>query len=280
MYTKELVATKTLGINLKNFFITWLLFGLMLSITSFYLNDTIATQFFKKAQNIFKTEVKKEPLQENIFYNLTYSDTKNVFATIDSYDKNNSIINNVLIEQLDNEYNLITQIFSQKGFKKNNSWFLNNAILRNYKNNILYSEQKITELLLPLEIDIEDFQYDYSNQPLDQLSIKELKNIINITKLRGLPTQKYFTELGFRFALPTINFILILLSISLGQITSSQYGKLISFVYTILSIIIYWTMLSIFRSLGEVGIISPFISVWIPNFVFLIFGIVLYFKRR
>ncbi|MFQ3675640.1 MAG: LptF/LptG family permease, partial [Endomicrobiia bacterium] len=78
MYTKEIVATKTLGVDLKKFFVTWLIFGLFLSLASFYLNDSIATQYFKKAQNIFKSEVKKEPLQENVFYNLTYSDTKNV----------------------------------------------------------------------------------------------------------------------------------------------------------------------------------------------------------
>jgi LPS export ABC transporter permease LptG len=280
IYTKELVAIKTLGIDLKKFFISWLIFGLMLCFISFYINDKIATKFFKTAQNIFKTEIKKETVQENVFYNLTYSDTKNVFATIDIYDKTQSIIKNVIIEQLDPEYNLINQIFSPQGNKKNGTWILNNAVVRNFKNNILVSQKYLGQLKLPLEIDVEDFQYDYSNQPLDQLSIKELKNIIKISKLRGLPTEKYLTELGFRFALPTINFILILLSISLGQTTSTQYGKLVSFVYTILAIIIYWTLLSIFRNIGEVGIINPIVSIWIPNFIFLFFGVMLYFRKR
>ncbi len=279
VHSKEITAIKTLGINPKKFFCSWLIFGTILSIISFYLNDKIATIFFKKAQNIFQLEIKKEPLKENIFYNLTYSDAKNIFATITSYNKENNVINDILIEQLDNDYNVIYQLYSPYGTKDNNSWILKNTVLRTYKNNILNSEKNFFQYQFPLQIDIEDFQYDYSNKPLDQLTIKHINDIIKITKLRGMPTAKYYTELGFRYALPFVNFILILLSISLGQSTSVQYGKLISFVYTIVATIIYWTLLSIFRTVGELNIINPIISIWIPNFVFLISGLVLYFRK-
>lgn len=282
MYTKELIAIQTLGTNLKKFFFSWIVMGLLISLGSFYTNDKIATKGFLISQKILNEKIKHQPSQIDILKNLFYYDnTTNRFVFIEEYDRNNYNAKNIIIEEYNSHNNLIQQIISSFGQKNNNNILtLQNCIIREFKENKFLKEKlnQTYEYILP--IDIEEFQYDYSSIQLDFLSVKELKNIVKISILRGQNTARILTEISFRYSISFLNFILILLSISLGQHTSSQHGKLTSFIYTIIALIIYWIFLSFFKTFGEINIINPIISVWIPNILFFTTGMVLYLRNR
>jgi len=280
MYTKELIIIQTLGINLKKFFLSWLILGVVLSISSFLINDKIATKGFYISQKIFNEKIKNQPSSTDILKNLFYYDTKEKsFVTIGIYNKKTYEVADVIIEKYDDENNLDIQIFSKYGIKKERILLLKNCILRKFEKNKISKESSIDTYQYNLPLDIEDFQYDYTTMQLDHLSIKELKNVVKNLKIRGQNTSRVLTEISFRYAISFLNFILIFLSISLGQNLSSQYGKLTSFVYTIAALIIYWITLSFCRTLGELNIVAPLISVWIPNILFLLAGSFLYFKK-
>ncbi len=293
MYTRELIAIKSLGINLKLFFIPWVIFGLILSIASFWINDKIATVGFHKAQMVLKTKIKKEPWDTDVLKNLSYYDfipfnssiAQHCFVNIGLYDKKNKIVKDVILHQIDNNTSqLRKELFSAQGTvvntKEDSTLILYNTILREYKNNFVVNEKRYEKYVLSLKVDIEDFQYNYLDQPLDRLSIKQLRHWIKTAKFLGKENNKFLIEINFRYAVAAVNFILILLSIPLGQTTSSQYGKLVCFSYTIGLTIIYWTLLSYCRELAEINVLNPNISMWIPNILFLIIGTVLYLRKN
>lgn len=279
-YTKEVIALKTIGVNTKKFFVSWIFFGIVLSVVSFYINDKVAPPMFRTAQKIFSLEIKKENDNSERLYNLTYYNSRNIFGNIGVFDKITHKVYDFLLEQLDDDGKLVSQLYSSIGEKNNSVLVLKNVVIREYKNSYLISEKFLEEYNFPLEIDLEDFQYDYSDKPLDQLTILELKNIIKVAKFRGQSTARYYSELIFRYTLPFVNVILMLISIPLGLRTSSNFGRLVSFVYTIVAVIVYWLLLSLFRSMSEMEVLSPIIAMWLPNVLFLVAGSILYFESR
>jgi len=280
-YTKELVALKTLGVNTKKFFLSWLTIGLVLSISSFFVNDKIATKFFLKAQEVFYTKIKKERFDKNILTNLFYYSHQNNFSTfifIDKYDKFNNKVYSFLMQQYLNG-KIKTQVYSNEGTKNKLVLNLFDTVEQQFRGDTIVSEKIVKTYKYQLPVDIEDFKYNFATMQLDQFNISQLKQAIKICKYKGEPVNRIVTEISFRYAISFLNFILIFISIPLAQTSHSQYGKLSSFVYVLISFIIYWSLLSFLRILGETGVINPFISVWIPNIIFFLVGLVLYVNK-
>ncbi len=277
-YTNELVSIQTLGINTKIFFLVFVLLGLIFSFISFYIYDRVATKLFNKAQNIFETEIKKMPKITNLLTKLFYYDlNKDTFILIEEYDTNNKSLKNLFIEKYKNNF-LEQQIFASYGYKEKECIKLENCVVYEYQNNKYKNQYILKTLKYPLEVDIERFQFDYSNMQLDSLNIEEIKKIINFVRYKGESVSRFLTEINFRYAIAFLNFVVILLSIPLGKTVRGRYGSLISFVYTIIVLIIYWILLAVLRSVCEIGLLNPHF-VWLPNLLFFITGIVLYLVK-
>ncbi|MCS7228228.1 MAG: LptF/LptG family permease, partial [Endomicrobia bacterium] len=273
----------TLGINLKKFFLSWLFIGIIFSIFSFYLNDKIATKCFREGQNLFYTKVKKQPIENNIIKNLFYHNNNKKGVTtyffLDKYDKKTSKIWHFILEEYKND-SLLLQIYAKEGIKQNSKIILYNCIIRHFDNHKIVSEKIVRRYIYPLFVDLENFRYDFSSIQLDQLNLKELKLALKIANYKNEPLYRIHTEISFRYAISFLNFILILFSIALGKNTQAQQGRLKCFIYTLIALIVYWLILSFMRTLGEIGVINPYFSVWLPNILFFLTGIFLYFKKE
>lgn len=277
-YTNELVSIQTLGINTKVFFLSFVFLGLIFSFISFYIYDKVATKLFNKAQNIFETEIKKMPKISNLLTKLFYyNSNKDTFILIEEYNTNNKSLKNLFIEKYKNNF-LEQQIFSPYGYKEKEYIKLENCVVYEYQNNKYKNQYILKTLKYPLEVDIERFQFDYANMPLDLLNIEEIKKIINFVKYKGESISRFLTEINFRYVIAFLNLVVVLLSIPLGKTLRGKYGSLISFVYTIIILIIYWVLLAILRSLCEVGLLNP-TFVWLPNMLFFIIGATLYLVK-
>lgn len=277
-YTNELISIQTLGINIKIFFLSFIFLGLIFSLISFYVYDNIATKFFNKAQNIFETQIKKIPKIGHLLNKLFYYDlNRNTFILIEEYNTNNKYLKNVLIEQYKNDF-LEQQIFASGGYKEKDNIVVNDCMICEYKDNKYKKQYVIKTFKYPVSVDIEQFQFDYANMQLDMLNIEEIKKIINFVKYKGESISKFLTEINFRYAVAFLNLVVGLLAIPLGKNVHSRYGSLISFLYTIVVLIIYWSLLAIIRSICEVGILAP-VYVWLPNALFFLIGLILYIVK-
>ncbi|MCS7151353.1 MAG: LptF/LptG family permease [Endomicrobia bacterium] len=282
VFTREIISIQTLGVNLRRFFSILLIAGIFLSISSFALHDKVATKLFNNAYTFFHEKIKNEQVDTDVLKSLSYVSYINGYSYvfIEKYDRKLKKCYSFLLEQYDSSNrNMIQQLYSPEGEKINSALKLKNCVIRQFSGPTIISEKLYNEYLYKLPIDIEEFRYDFSSMPLDKLNIAELKHAIQILTYKGESTYRIIAEISFRYAISSLNFIIMLVSISLGKTTSSQYGKLTSFVYTIIALIVYWTSLSFCRTFGELNIINPMVSVWIPNIVFFIFGTILYFRR-
>ena len=113
-----------------------------------------------------------------------------------------------------------------------------------------------------------------------QMNNKELYEYIQKQRERGAGNVKAFeTEWYLRFAGPLGAFIMTLLGVTLSsKKVRGGMGKNLGIGVTLTAAYILFSTVSTTFSVS--GVMSPFMSVWLPNIVFLIIALVLYLRVR
>ncbi|MCX7956710.1 MAG: LptF/LptG family permease [Endomicrobia bacterium] len=278
-YTKEILSIKILGVNTKLFFLRFISIGVLLSIISFLTYEHMSTKYFNKAQVFFNSVIKKMPKIEQQLKNLFYYDNRNnSFIFIEEFDQNSKILKNCIIEYYRNN-SIELQLILPIGEKKYKTVEFKNCIMNSYRNGQYYSQKNISRYIYTLPIDIEEFQYDYTNMQLEQKNISEIKKIIQVVKYKGEPINRFITEINFRYVIAFLNLIVVLLSIPLAQLAATKYGSLISFIYALIILIVYWIFLSTLRVICEAGILH-YTYIWLPNTLLFLMSVFLYNSKN
>lgn len=113
-----------------------------------------------------------------------------------------------------------------------------------------------------------------------QMTNPELKEYMERQRQRGAGNlQAFETEWWKRFASPIGAFIMTLLGVTMScKKVRGGMGKNLGIGLTLSALYILFSTVSTTFSVS--GVMSPFMAVWIPNFVFLAIGIYLYFLVR
>ncbi len=276
----ELIALKTGGINLKKFFLPLLGFGIILSLISFIINETIKPVSMRKSMSIKYREIEKRPAPwERIFetdFNFIEkkSDLERFFhfGIIDSRRKEGEDIYITEMEKGKTK----RFIYARRGEFKSEGWNLYDGILYEYSldgETILnfenFKEKEFSEMKVsPLEM-------LSLRKSLEEMNVFEIKKLLNTLRNAGLDYKKEEVEFFVHFSFPFSVFITLIFSISLATRTR-QKGK--AFVLTLATLLsfIYWGMLEISRAMGYAYMLSPFLSAWLPNILFLIPAIIFF----
>ncbi len=96
--------------------------------------------------------------------------------------------------------------------------------------------------------------------------IKSYSNSIN----------KYLVELHKKFSIPFASIVFILIGAPIG-ILSRQRGIAVSAVLSLGIFIIYWAFLIAGEEFADRGLLSPMLSMWLPNIILGVIGLYIYF---
>jgi LPS export ABC transporter permease LptG/LPS export ABC transporter permease LptF len=96
-------------------------------------------------------------------------------------------------------------------------------------------------------------------------------------RTHGPDGKRYLIELHKRFAYPAACLVLMLVGVPLG-VTSRRGGKSSAWVFTILLVILYYSMSLVGIAMGRQNWIPTFLAVWSANILFAIGGIVLLWR--
>jgi len=95
-----------------------------------------------------------------------------------------------------------------------------------------------------------------------------------IARTRGPDGKRFQIELHKRFAYPAACLVLMLVGVPLG-VTSRRGGKSSAWVFTILLVILYYSMSLVGIAMGRQNWIPTFLAVWSANIIFAVGGLVL-----
>lgn len=270
----EVNAMKACGISVYRISLPLVLFGLSVSALSFYIQERILPSSNRNAEEA-KAYIKGAPSPRtymkvdrrwvmgkgNRIYHYRYFDAeKNIFDYITIYE-------------LSSNFSLEKRYFGEKGYFENDSLRIDNGWV--------VDSEGIAKNLKDFKIQInEDPSYFVKEwKEPEEMNMRELKDYIKSLKERGFDTVKFEVEYHSKFSFPFIPLIMSLIAIPFS-FTVGKKGALYGVGFSLLIAITYWVLFSIFKSFGNVQVLSPFLSAWIANLIFGLIGSYFLFSVR
>ncbi|MCP2519922.1 LPS export ABC transporter permease LptF [Candidatus Aminicenantes bacterium AC-335-A11] len=276
--SNEIVAFKACGLSIYRLILPVIIIALIFSGLSFIIQEKILPYSNRKAEEIWDKINDVPPRsyryldrrwvfgKTNRIYNYTY------------FDPEDKIFSKVSIFELDiKSWSLKRRIFAQRGVIKGNLLILRDAWLRefNREQSLKFVESPNLKLLTE---ETGDYFIKEWKVP-DQMNFFELKKYIKELEDSGFETVKFKVDLNYKISFPLVSLIITILAFPFSFLMGKR-GALYGIGLSIALTLIYWSMIGVFKSLGYIEFLPPFLSAWVPNFIFLFLGIYLLFNIK
>ncbi|MBU1086167.1 MAG: LPS export ABC transporter permease LptG [Candidatus Omnitrophica bacterium] len=270
----EIMAIKAIGVNLWSIIWIFLGFGILMSALSFGVNELIKPDSYLHSISLKEQYFKPAANQEknHIMNDLTLYGSKNRIFIINSYDTKRQQMSNITISENNNKNQLSRQLVAKKAQWVEGFWIFYDCIITEYENGKAKSEAEHFEERVEF-IDEKPRDFARSDLQPDLMSYWQLKKYIRRLKASGFKAHKEMVIFYNKLAFPLANFIIIFFAVPF-TLTRARSGNL--FLGIALSIIIsfsYWGSNALCLSLGKIGVLSPLLSAWLTNIIFLFIGI-------
>src|SRR6056300_590449 len=238
---KEWLVFKSSGLSLYRLSFPVLFLGLMLSIGSFYFDNTVVIENNKKKneiKNIYMSKNKNRTKDKSVFENVYFQMNQKDLVAIEKFNSNNNVAVNLNFIEIDNGM-LLRRIDSKKAIweETNSKWNLKDFSIREFE-----------------------------------------KQIISLEK-NGVNTLRWKVDLNYKIAYSFISIIVIFCGIPLSVYRSNTtlaFGGGLS----LATIFSYVILLKFGQSLAYGGVLSPILGAWMSNIVFISIGIYLMINAR
>lgn len=268
----EIVPMLASGVSFRRLLVPYFMGALIVALVSFYFNGWVIPNA-NKSRRAFEIEFieAKYYFNKNNFHIQISPDQ---YLYINRYVNNNNTGYTFTLEEMRNQKLIKKMSATHINWMADSSkWLIRNWMQRELQDDgeiITYGDS----LVMDLVIHPKDFQSQH--RLWETLTNSELDDKINEISSRGLEgVEVYEVEKYFRYTMPFTVFVLVFI----GVIVSSRKsrggtGLQIALGFIISFIFIIFVITS--RGIGEGGIISPALAVWIPNIVFSGVGLLMY----
>jgi lipopolysaccharide export system permease protein len=262
----EIVAFKAGGISLYRIIVPVLVFGLSVSLVTLLCYEVVVPRANLAATNLMvEVQAKKSPkIQKNILIPEVENDALKRMYFAGSLKGN--MMEDVVVEEFtEGKLSQIINAQEARWDKDKNTWLFTNGIIYllsdtgEYKHLIRFKEQYMTIKYTPADFYIGD------RKP-EEMNMSELKKFIKLKKKMGEATVDLQIQYYLKGAIPFSCLVFVLLGAPLGlspQRSSSSIGLGLS----VLIVFFYYFLTFATMAIGELGLISPVVSAWLPNVI-------------
>lgn len=277
----EITAIKASGVSTLRIMTPLLITCLLLSLFGIYFNDRVVPAANHKFKNLYTEIIYRTPvlkLEERTFIEL--KDTRLYFESI---DKKASTFKGVIIYKNEKD-GLPLMITAEDGSFRSDQQQglvleLHNGARHLVDKNDFYKYNRVFfaaySMLINLAQDTPQDAVRYKS--LREMNKQELGAEIQRLKNSRINHNSLLVEYHLRNVIPFACLTFALIGIPLG-LRPKQTTKGLGFGLSLILIILYYTILITGMTAGERGMIKPFISVWLPNIVLGVAGILFSIK--
>lgn len=261
------------GMSYRRFMRPYLVSATVIAAATYLLSAYIIPPANVERINYTNTYVKNKRVEYGT--NIQLQVAKGEIAYMSRYDSNTKTGYKFSLESFDNK--AITSRLTAQTIRYDSlhNWQVRDYMIRTFKDN---REEIKRGMKLDTVIPIEPRDFLISKNDHETMTTPDLKGYIDRQKMRGVANIKGFEiEYHRRFAMTAAAFILTIIGMSLssrkvkgGMGINIGIGLVLSFSY-----ILFMTVTSTFAVSGYT---SPAIAMWIPNAIYTIIAVILYFK--
>ena len=292
----EILALKSLGINNFRIILPSLSLALFMTLLTFIFNDNLVPISNRVAADIMQNSMGKSIRTEKGKYNISFSKYGSIIDTNTNKPIDDaSHLTHIFYARrfLDNVMYEVTVVdLSKKGTKiliaADNGKFidqLNNWEFSNGEMIITNDEGSVST------ISFDTYKYPLDNGPsklaaipndANNMTISEAKKAEEMYAMAGniKESRKMKVRIYEKMTLPFSCIVFSLIGSTLGIKQNIRSSKSQGFGLSIILIFLYYLTCFVFSSMGVIGLITPFLSAWIPVLIFLSFGTYLLWRSN
>jgi LPS export ABC transporter permease LptG len=277
--SNEITAMKSCGISVYRLIVPVVLFAALASVFSFALQERLVPPANRKAEEVWNRINDLPPrnysfldrrwvLSRNkgrIYHYSYYDHVTNVFSRLSIFDINPG------------DWALERRLYADRGRLDGSSLRLSEGWTRSFGAGLESRLEPFGELDMRLAEEPGYFVKESKGPEL--MSYQELKRYTAEVGDMGFETARFKVDLMAKLSFPLVALIMTLLAIPFA-FSMGKRGALVGLGLSISIAMIYWGALGVFKSLGYVKILSPFLASWGPNLLFVPVGLYLLLRIR
>ena len=269
----EIIAILSSGVSFKRLLVPYMVSAVVIAAFTFTLDSFVIPPANVKRIEYQNKYIKDKGVDYGV--NIQLQVAPGEIAYMSRFDNRLKSAYNFSLDKFDGKVLKSRMIASTAVYDTLYRWTVKNYMIRDFNG---MREEITTGSRLDTIIPIEPRDFLIAENDHEKMTTKELKEYIDRQKARGVANIKSFEiEYARRYAMTAAAFILTLIGMSLssrkvkgGMGINIGVGLVLSFSY-----ILFMTVTSTFAISGYT---SPVVAMWIPNFIYLIIGIILYRK--
>lgn len=262
----EIIAFRASGISLYRLIVPVAFLGLLVSFSNLAFSEVVVPESNKAAKNLLlETSATRQPkIQRNVFVpEMEKGELKRIFycETLKGNEMQNVIVQEFSAGKL-------TQIMTArqaKWQKEKSAWLFGDGTIYliaesgEYKHLIKFKEQSVAIKYTPADFFIGD------RNP-EEMTIAELREFIGLKEKMGVDVTDFKIQLNMKMSIPFASLVFAVLGAPLG-ITRRRASSSIGLGLSIIVIFAYYIVIFISMAVGELKLISPALSAWLPNII-------------
>lgn len=271
----EFTALRSVGVSFKRMLTPIMLMSLVVSYGAFYVNDEVVPWANRKTVDLVRQNFLRQStqvLRENVFFKDTGVER---YFYVRQVDRRANDMYDVFI--FDKRAETSRTITAQQARWEKGRWLMQNGVVADYDaSGVVLKETGFKELAVPVATNPEVHLASGERSPQEKQA-HELYDEIQVLRTGGTDTRVMEVDYHTKFSLPLSTFFAALVAAPLGA-KFSRLGGFIGVVFSIILVFIYYVVMTVFRSLGNNGVVDPVTGAWAQNYIFAMVGIFLLWR--
>jgi LPS export ABC transporter permease LptG len=276
----EVIAFKSSGVSIYRLSIPVVIMALLISVFAFINNDFLVPATAPRLAEI-KGIIRNRPIQttKDPRNRWVLGENKNRIYHFQLYDEDKRQIDELHIFDIEPEsYELVRHIFVHQADWNGSAWEAREGWITTFSGTTRHPEEITATQSLP--IPETPLYFGQEIKPSDQMNFAELADYIDNLEDYGFSTTRENFDLSWKLSFPFLPLVMTLLGLPFAFSTARRGGPLTGIFISIGLVIIFWGMMSLFRALGQTGLLPALLAAWAPNIAFLGVGVLLFFTLR
>ncbi len=275
--SSEITVMRSCGIGLDRIAKPIFIFAVIMSLLTFFVNETVAPVMSKYSKNtaLYALGQKNVPdgKQNFVFKELDGGGyLKRLFYV--GYSGRKTLRN---VTVLDNSKEGTLQVLqAREGKTSPKGWkFYKGAIYTIDSDGQVMNTTLFEDSLVQFGMDLSK---EMNKNLAREMNFKELAKFIKKSDLTPEEKNSYKVQLFDKLALPLATIVFVLIGVPLA-ITPPRVRYNRGFLFSILIIFTFYVLRALSISFGSAGTISPYLAAWLPDIILIVFGGILYYKK-
>ena len=275
----EVTAMKACGISVYRLILPILFMAFSVSLLSFYLQERILPGANNRAEETWN-KINDYPARSYSYLNRHWilGREKNRIYHYDFFDPGRSAFSRLSIFDLDlGSWSLVRRQYGDKAFLTDDRLRLSGCWVRTFKGDLPESFEESRDMEFT-GVEKKGYFMKEWKEP-SQMTYPELRSYTAEVAEMGFDTTRFKVDLSTKISFPFVSLIMTLLGVPFA-FAMGKRGTLVGIGLSVVIAMLYWGAIGVFRSLGYVNFLSPFIASWAPNLIFGLTGIYFLFRLR